>query len=161
MIIKYLKEIHPSLRHVRCVSDGCTAQFKNKYTLSNLLHTEIDFNVTAEWFFSPTSHGKTGADGLGGTFKRLVTNRILTGLHEVHDAQGFFDCAQTFAKSTKLFCVSQSDVETFYPMLHERWSKVKNIPGTRDFHYFKPLYEENKILAAITARNDGAKIFKM
>ena len=55
-------------------SDGCSAQYKNRKNFINLCHHLEDFNVPAEWHFS---HGKTAADGVTGTLKRLATKASL------------------------------------------------------------------------------------
>ena len=69
------------------VSDGCASQCMNCYNFKNLCHHEEDFGVLAEWHFFATVHGKSGADGIGGTVKRtaakaslqrLVKDQILT-----------------------------------------------------------------------------------
>lgn len=161
LIIQEIKQRCPLLEHVRVLTDGCACQFKNKYILSNLIRAKEDFGVTVEWHFSPTSHGKSEADGLGGTFKRNVYNRVLTGRHEVYNAKDFFDCAKSFADDTKLICVSDHEYSEFQAMLKSRWASVKNIPGTRNFHLFAPTQEENKIFAAVSSRKDGLKMFKV
>ena len=45
--------------------------------INNLRHHLEDFNVPAEWHFFATSHGKTAADGVAGTLKRLATKASL------------------------------------------------------------------------------------
>lgn len=83
IIMEFLKTKNPRLSHVRFLTDGCAGQFKNKFTLANMLFSQKDFGVTAEWHFSPTSHGKRPADGLGATYKRNVHDRVMTGDHQV------------------------------------------------------------------------------
>ena len=58
-----------SILHIHYWTDGCGAQFKNKYTLSNLLHHKADFGCTADWNFFATAHGKGPVDGIGGLVK--------------------------------------------------------------------------------------------
>lgn len=45
-IVGCLKEDFPSIEHVGFVSDGCAAQFKNRFTLSNLMYSQQGFGVT-------------------------------------------------------------------------------------------------------------------
>ena len=59
------------------VSDGCAGQYKNCYNFSNICHHLDDFGVAAEWHFFATSHGKSAADGIGGTVKRTATKASL------------------------------------------------------------------------------------
>ena len=66
------------------VSDGCAAQYKNRKNFINLCYHMDDFSVPAEWHFFATSHGKTAADGVAGTLKRLATKASLQNLYENH-----------------------------------------------------------------------------
>ena len=52
-------------------SDGCAAQFKKIKNLINICHYSKDFNLSAEWLFFATSHGKSPCDGIGGLLKEL------------------------------------------------------------------------------------------
>ena len=59
------------------MSDGCAGQYKNCYNFTNLCHHEEDFGIQAEWHFFATSHGKSAADGIGGTVKRTAAKASL------------------------------------------------------------------------------------
>ncbi|GBO13559.1 hypothetical protein AVEN_54993-1 [Araneus ventricosus] len=70
-IIEDLKQT-VAFSHVHFWSDGCGAQFKNRYNMQNLmLHTHYH-GVTADWNFFGTAHGKGAVDGLGAVVKRNV-----------------------------------------------------------------------------------------
>lgn len=127
------------IEKVRFFTDGCAAQFKNKYTLSNLLYAKEDFQVEIEWHFMPTSHGKSPADGLGGSIKRGVYNRVLSGGFEVYTASDFVACAKTLTGNTRIMNISREETSKFDIMLKNRWEKVKTIPGTRSFLFFAPV----------------------
>lgn len=71
-IIDNITIMIPDLAKLYIFSDGCAAQFKNRYTLSNLLLYPRKFNINATWSFFATSHGKGAVDGIGGTAKREV-----------------------------------------------------------------------------------------
>jgi hypothetical protein len=162
IIINEVKSEQPNLKHITFVSDGAASQFKNKFMLSNLLYTEQDFQCTGEWIFFPTSHGKNAVDGIGGTFKRNVYNRVLSGQFQVYSAKEFYECALQFANKTKLFYVEQTDVQKTYDnTLVERWTNVKPIPKTRSFHYFTHSADRKSLIACISARRDGTKVIKV
>ena len=58
----------PGLKKVHYFTDGCAAQYKNKYNFINVCHHEEDFQgVSCEWHFFATSHGKGACDGIDGT----------------------------------------------------------------------------------------------
>ena len=45
---------------------------KNSKNLTNLIHHQDYRQLSAEWHFFPTSHGKSPCDAMGGTVKCLV-----------------------------------------------------------------------------------------
>ena len=57
LLFKELKRKFPNLHNVQIFSDGCSAQFKNRYTLLNLTYLQADFGINGEWNFFATSHG--------------------------------------------------------------------------------------------------------
>ncbi|CAF3124023.1 unnamed protein product, partial [Rotaria sp. Silwood2] len=50
--------------------------------MMNLTYHQEDFNLTAFWRFSATSHGKGPVDGIGAAIKSRATRYILTGTPE-------------------------------------------------------------------------------
>jgi hypothetical protein len=135
-IIEYLKGLHPHINHIEVFSDGAASQFKNRFTLSLVHFAPEDFGVTMSWNFFATSHGKSSADGLGGTVKRGVYARVLTGAYEVYWAREFVDCAKTFCEKIHLIEITPDDVKNATYGLSERWNKIKAIPQTRMNHFF-------------------------
>ena len=57
-IIKHIKDLLPHITHVHYVSDGCAGQYKNRFNFTNMCQHNADFNLTCEWHFFATSHGK-------------------------------------------------------------------------------------------------------
>src|SRR5207248_4208795 len=57
--IEYLKGLIGEINHIHYFSDGSAAQYKNFNTFLNLCHHLTDFNISAEWNFFGTSHGKS------------------------------------------------------------------------------------------------------
>ena len=70
---RYIKENLLDVSSVKYFSDGCAAQFKNFKNLINFCHHSKEFDLSAEWVFFATSHGKSPCDGIGGTVKRVVS----------------------------------------------------------------------------------------
>ena len=60
-------------------SDGAAGQYKNRKNFANLVQHDHDFQVSAEWNFFATSHGKSSCDGVGGSVKRLAAHASLQG----------------------------------------------------------------------------------
>ena len=57
-IAQPIKQAHDQIRKIIYFSDGCAAQYKNRYSFINLIHHYEDFGLKAEWNFFATSHGK-------------------------------------------------------------------------------------------------------
>lgn len=160
-ILSSLVEDYPAIDHIDFVSDGCAGQFKNRFTLSNLLHSNEDFGVSGSWHFYPTSHGKSPADGVGGAFKRSVYNRALSGQFSVYNAKDFVECGKSFAKKTRIFLSSADDMSAYKELLENRWNNVKTIKGTRESHFFTPAEDGQSIQYAISSRLDELKNLKL
>lgn len=62
-ILCSLKEEFSILEKIKIFSDGCAAQFKNKYTLSNLYYFKEDFDLIGEWNFLPPHMEKVQLTG--------------------------------------------------------------------------------------------------
>lgn len=155
-----LKKQCPLVTEVKYFTDGCAQQFKNIYTLSSLCHSSEDFGVKAEHHFMATSHGKGSHDGIGGSFKRRVRDRVLSENLKVTNATEFYEVAKTIATATTVLLVSKSSIENSKNFLNKRWENVKPMPGIRSCHSFVPL-NEFEIKAATTSRIDGPRIYKI
>ena len=169
VILKHISLTTKIVTHVHYWSDGAASQFKNRFTLSNLLFHKEDFGSTPTWSFHETSHGKGPMDGVGGEVKRAVWRLVLQQRAVVTSAQLFAKvaaqlfakvaaqlfakvAAQLFAKvaaeSSKRICVryvSADTVQEDADALNRRWELVKPIPGTQSVHFVKPV--DHKTLA--------------
>lgn len=108
-ILKLLKDEN-MIEHVIIVSDGCAAQFKNRYTLTNLCFMKEDFEVSGEWYFSASSHGKGSVDALGGTVKRSVWRQVKARKFIVINAETFFTVSSHLSNYNNLLCVEINNV---------------------------------------------------
>ena len=88
-VVSYMKAEH-SITQIKVFSDGCAAQFKNRYTMMNLCHMEEDYGVTGTWTFFASSHGKGSVDAVGGTVKRSVWRTVKSRREIVKDAATFY-----------------------------------------------------------------------
>ena len=77
LVLSHLQTTLTTLQKVHYFSDGCAAQYKNRYNFINLCNHQQDFNMDCEWNFFATSHGKSTCDGIGGTVKRLTAKASL------------------------------------------------------------------------------------
>ena len=141
------------VQHIYYWSDGCGSQFKNKYTLSNLLLHEHDFGCTAEWNFFETAHGKGPVDGIGGTVKRLVWRCTMQGKDCPMDAKNFFEIAKRESKSVKVIYADKEEVRQIASAanLDNGWALTKQIPGTRRFHQFRPSLINDQLVCSVNS----------
>ena len=142
-LVPLLKAEHTNLEKIYYFSDGCAAQYKNRFNFANLCFHKADFGVDAEWNFFATSHGKGACDGLGGTIKRSaaraslqrpVENQILT-------PRDLFQFCHDSITSIKSFFVSSAEVELVTNELAQRFAHAQTIIGTQKLHQFIPLTE--------------------
>ena len=159
-IMRDLKNKCPLVKEVKYFTDGCAQQFKNVYTLSSLCHSYEDFEFTAEHHFMGTSHGKGSHDGIGGSIKRRVRDRVLSENLKITTAEEFFETAKDIATATEILLVLKSTIESSKAFLTKRWENVQSMPGMRSCHSFIPL-NELEIQAAVTSRNDDPRIYKI
>jgi len=122
-----------------------------------------DFGIDAEWHFFATSHGKSPCDGVGGTVKRLAAR--LASLQRSHDNQimtprALYDWATTAMPKINFFFCNTQEYKSHLENLRDRLSKAQTIPGTRGFHSFIPI-SNNEIRCKVVSTSDESKLFKI
>lgn len=135
-IMKYLKQIIPSMKAVSVFTDGAGSQFKQKYLFSNLHYWEQDHDVTITWNFFATSHGKGVVDGLGGTVKRSVWRQIRSGQTHITTAEQYAKIAGDRNPNIHVQFVAKSKVDEVKLFLDARWEGVRAVPQTHKMHCF-------------------------
>ena len=138
----------PEVKHVHIVSDGCAAQFKNRFQFSNIANHEADFGHTASWHFTPTGHGKSEVDGINGVLKKQAREESLRlgDRNFITSAEGFLKFMETHKTSSStgrfkaipLLSTSEDLQETNNnEILKQRWASAVQIKGTQKFHSFE------------------------
>lgn len=159
-VTTFLKETYPHIKEVQYFSDGCAAQYKNKYNFVNLCLHEKDFQLKAQWSFFATSHGKTECDGIGGTVKRLARKESLQNPLEkqiTSVSQLYEFCKARIEKITFLF-ISKEVVEQTRSALLSRFTNVQTLPGTRSFHNYLPIDDIGTVEARRISSDETAAI---
>jgi len=159
-IINDLKSELPNLKSVKIFSDGCTCQFKNRWILSLLIFSEDLFGVKMTWDFFAPGHGKGAVDGVGGTVKRAVYQRVLTRHAQVYTAKDFHQCITENIRGISSSLVPVEMITKLETALSDKWKRVKQVPGISKFFSFKPHNEKN-ISAFIDNSDEVGKTFKM
>lgn len=161
VVIEQFKKSHAfEIDHIHYWTDGCGAQFKNKFTLSNLLHHQKDFGCTADWNFFETAHGKGPVDGIGGQVKRSVWRCTMQGRDAPSNAKDFYEIAQREAKSVSVLFVEKDYIRTTTEEMHleDRWKECKPIPGTRKFHFFQPSESNAELVGSVNSAYECADL---
>ncbi|KAK2721504.1 hypothetical protein QYM36_003703 [Artemia franciscana] len=140
-ISKWLKENHPKINQVHYFTDGCAGQYKNRNSFKNLTNHHEDFGMKPEHSFFATSHGKSICDGLGGTVKRILRKASLqlSDENQIKTATAVYDFCKVNIEKINFHFIDKKNAEAFRLKLASRFLTIKTIPGTRSFHYFKPL----------------------
>lgn len=158
-ILEDLKQKRPMTSEVHIFSDGCAQQFKNVYTLSTLAHSQKDFNLQIEHHFFGTSHGKGPHDGIGGTFKRKVREKVLSQNLNCTTAEEFYNIAKSLSQNTVIILFPKHDISEQTKHLDTRWENMKTMPGTRSCHHFKAIGEAN-LEACVTSYGEDSRKYK-
>lgn len=168
-ILTDLKMEYPQLRRTKIFSDGCVAQFKNKYTISNLCFFQEDFQLICEWNFFATSHGKGAVDGIGGLIKSKVWHQVKSRKVVVNSALDFFNCAMNLSSlkcssslklnisAIKPLYVTSNQILQFKSVLSARWENSLSIEGIQSFHHFQ-VSNTTDLLIGRTAKSKLKKV---
>lgn len=155
IIIKHYKANYcPNLRKILSYTDGCAAQFKNFKFLTNVMYSQEDFGVEFECHFSERYHSKSCCDGLGGTIKRYVQQRVMTDQYEVYNAKQFVDVARLFCDKIHVIDVTEEEINEKKDVLEQRWQNARTVTDTRKFHSFKKV-SDTHVECAIASKGEG------
>lgn len=135
----YISDRGNTVQQLHVFSDGAASQFKNRYTLSNILKPQMvhDTIQHIDWSFFATAHGKGPIDGVGGTVKRAVWHRILQKRVVINSARDFAEVAKESCPNINIIYVESQDVSASKSMLEKAWNDnpPRAIPHTHSMHY--------------------------
>lgn len=141
-VLNLIKEHVTRVKIIHFQSDGPATQYKNKYNFYLLFHHCTILKLQeATWNFSTSGHGKSVADGIGGTVKGLCDRAVLHG-RDIISAQDIFDV------------ITKSNVNGY--LVHENdiiyYDKLLKID-------IKPAPNSVKIHQVIWSNNQSNKLF--
>lgn len=151
-LIKFLKEKLDKLNKIYYFTDGCAAQYKNKKIFANVVKHEEDFGMPCEWHFHATAHGKGPCDGIGGTVKRMAARYSLANENSLTTAHELYEWASTNIDMNFVY-VSNHEHEKQSFMLKNRFEKAIQIKGTRGYHAFIPV-NNNELIVKTFSKHD-------
>ncbi|KAG5671824.1 hypothetical protein PVAND_001999 [Polypedilum vanderplanki] len=134
-IIEEIQETY-DVKNVEIWSDGAPSQYKNFYSLSNMINLSQDYNIGLMWHFHCSSHGKNQVDGIGGAIKSMVDRRMKTKNIELNSAYDFYKHAKNICTSYEIRFISKEKINLYKKELDSFWSTIKKITDIRTFHLF-------------------------
>jgi len=110
-VIDSIEERLPLLNKLQQVyiwSDGCSSQFRSRYTFALL--TQLHPDKLVEWNYNEAHHGKGPMDGIGGTIKNKVFKEVKSGRIVVESAEDFSKHANRLCESVTTLYLPKSEV---------------------------------------------------
>ena len=131
-ILKLIKE--ESLTTVSVIhfySDGPSSQYrqKNNFYLHSVFTKKLNLQYST-WSYFESGHGKGVADGIGGSVKRILDRQVCYG-RDITSASDVYDILKEFCKATKVFYISDSEINAISSMLPQNLLTLK---GTMQLH---------------------------
>lgn len=129
-ILKHAKEKYP-INVIHFFSDGPTSQYRQKknFYLLNLFTEKLKLKYST-WSFSESGHGKSVADGVGGSVKRQLDRKVAYG-YDITNATDAYNVLQNVMKTTKCFFVHDNDIKNIGKLIP---SNVTAVSGTMKLH---------------------------
>ena len=134
IIFSQLKETQPNIKSIEIYSDGASSQFKNKWTLSNIVFCKAEFQLDVSWQFFASYHGKGAVDGIGATVKQALWSAIRT--REII-FQGAKDCQEYLEKKitgVKTLVATSEEILAYKKLLDKKWENMRAIPRIKQMH---------------------------
>lgn len=148
------------IRFINLWSDGAPSHFKNRYSISNMIRLEQKYSTKIRWNFSATSHGKTQADGVGGTIKNMVDRRIKAQNLIISSSFEFYQTAQQICEIISIHFISESEICQQKIHFDAFWSDIKGIKDIRQYHCFE-VFGTNMISSFDTSLKHNHKLHKI
>lgn len=130
-LILELKILVPNLTKVIYWSDGCAAQYKNKYMFYWLAHHFSYYKLKAEYNFFATAHGKGAVDGVGATVKRLLRLESLKPSKDtiINTSKAAYEFLKNKNTNIKVYYLTEGDITKIILPKY-----AITVIGTRQFH---------------------------
>lgn len=131
-----LKGLPPEADALRIWTDGPSSQFKNRYVIGSMKMLSERHGIRLFWNFSATSHGKGPVDGIGGSLKRIATEKVRSRQVTINNAIDFFKAVQGTRIATTLMRSEHVQDRAISLGLAELFADAKAIKGISEQHWF-------------------------
>ena len=131
----FSKDILYNIKKLYFLNDGPTTQYRNKtmfYLISQYLPSRFPKICQIIYNFSESGHGKSAADGIGGSLKRMADEAVRYGT-DIPNYDTLLDVLKTKSKNIFVSSVSIEAIElidTFIP------NNLKVFVGTKKTHQY-------------------------
>ena len=92
-LLEIVRQHIPSLKKTYFWSDGCTAQFRSRFTFRSMTFYLNDLEL--RWDYGETHHFKGPHDGIGGSVKRKVYQDVTASKVIIRDTKHFVSYANS------------------------------------------------------------------
>ena len=131
-VLHKLNDKHPEVNTIHFVSDGPTAQYRNRFNLwymSQYLPSQCPQIQRVTWNYSEAGHGKGPMDGIGGVLKRTADKYVCFG-NDIGSVADFVTVLQNKC-NVDLKEISAHNIET---VKNQMSTTIANVPGLMDLH---------------------------
>ena len=131
-VLDHIREQFPHITTIHFVSDGPTAQYKqrNNFYMCSTITTDKGFQVST-WNLTAAGHGKGAPDGVGGALKRLVDRYIAKG-NDISEPRELFKALLDMGTSVMLYYVDSDAVSELQKQVTQY--KLPTLTGTMKMH---------------------------
>lgn len=126
-----------SVKSIEIWSDNATSQFKNQYIMEGMKLLEQRHEKKIRWNFYAPMHGKSVVDGIGGSVKRFVRERILAQDLLVKSAEDFVSVASAMEIEVILMKTAEIEAHNKEIDLPKIINSSKKIPDIKKHHSFR------------------------
>lgn len=147
-----IKQLPPTVKSVDFWSDNATSQFKNQFIMEGLRSfQQVQTSVKINWNFFAPMHGKSVVDGIGGSVKRFVRQKIMTQDLVVKNSSDFVQVASQM--KVEMILMNTEDIEKVNSEIKfkEIVDNSKQIKDIKKFHRFevKHVKKGRKLVAKV------------
>lgn len=124
---KLLSEYGENARNVYFWSDGPSSQFKNRFMVAFMKLCRRQYHLESiSWNYFASAHGKGAIDGVGGTLKRFVTNKMRSRALLVRDAHEFAEA--TIGTAVNVKHMTEATIKSSYRKIRDELESAVEIP---------------------------------
>lgn len=150
-----IEKLPPSVKRIEMWSDNATSQFKNQYIMEGIKSFEQRHGKKIRWNFYAPMHGKSVVDGIGGSVKRYVRERILAKDLLVNSAEDFVAVASTM--EVEVILMKSSDIEARnkainLPKIIKSSNKIADIKKNHSFRVSEVKIGKKQVLKIVSEK---------